>query len=132
MFNEARALGDKLVVILNNDNWLKKKKEFCFMPEVERKEITEGFRAVDEVMLTGHPENPEDMSVCSELRELHPDIFANGGDRTVADSKNQSSSLSPEAVLCAQLGIKMVFNVGRGGKVQSSSWLLKNYNEKKN
>ena len=132
MFDEAKALGDKLVVILNNDNWIKKKKGGAFMPDYERKEVIEGLRSVDRVMLSKHPENPEDMSVCSELRELHPDIFANGGDRTVADSKNQSSSLSPEAVLCAQLGIKMVFNVGRGGKVQSSSWLLKNYNEKKN
>lgn len=37
MFNEARALGDELVVILNNDSWLTLKKGFAFMPEAERK-----------------------------------------------------------------------------------------------
>ena len=37
MMKEAKALGDKLVVIRNNDNWLKQKKGFVFMPELERK-----------------------------------------------------------------------------------------------
>jgi len=129
MFNEAKALGDKLVVILNNDNWLRKKKGVSFMPEQERKEIIEGFGSVDAVVITSHPENPQDMSVCAELEKIRPDIFANGGDRTVQDSRNATSSLSPEAVLCERLGIKMIFNVGRGGKVQSSSWLLKRFKE---
>ncbi len=52
MFERAQALGDELVVILNNDNWLKKKKGFAFMPEKERKEVIEGLRAVDRVVLT--------------------------------------------------------------------------------
>ena len=39
LFNEAKKLGDELVVILNNDNWLRKKKGFVFMPQAERKEI---------------------------------------------------------------------------------------------
>lgn len=116
MFNEARKLGDKLVVILNNDNWLNKKKGFHFMPETERKEIIEGMRAVDKVMLTGHPKVPEDMSVCRELEILKPDIFANGGDRKTDNV--------PEYEICKRLGIRMEFNVGRGGKVQSSSKLV--------
>ena len=44
MFERAKALGDELVVILNNDNWLKKKKGFAFMPEKERKEVIEALR----------------------------------------------------------------------------------------
>ncbi|MSR78691.1 MAG: hypothetical protein EXS59_00915 [Candidatus Taylorbacteria bacterium] len=130
MFNEAKALGDRLVVILNNDNWINKKKVSAFMPEYERKEVIEALASVDEVMLTSHSENSDDMSVCEALNKLRPHIFANGGDRTVQDSKNVSSSLSPEAILCEKLGIKMVFGIGRGGKVQSSSWLLKKYKEK--
>ena len=125
MFQEARKLGDKLVVILNNDNWLRKKKGFAFMPELERKEIIEALVGVDEVVVTSHQENPIDMSVCAELEKIHPAIFANGGDRTVQDSKNKSSSLSPEAVLCERLHIKMEYNVGRGGKIQSSSDLVR-------
>ncbi len=116
MFNEAKKLGEKLVVILNNDNWLTKKKGYVFMHQDERKEIIEAFGAVDEVMLTFHKENPEDMSVCAELKALKPQIFANGGDRTV---KNV-----PEIPVCEELGCNMVYNVGSGGKVQSSSWLV--------
>ncbi|MSU55057.1 MAG: hypothetical protein EXS46_00780 [Candidatus Taylorbacteria bacterium] len=129
MFNEARALGDKLIVILNNDNWIKRKKGAPFMPEHERKEVIEALTAVDEVVITSHGENPEDMSVCIELKKIRPHIFANGGDRTIKDSRAVASSLSPEAILCEKLGIEMVFSVGHGGKVQSSSWLLKKFKE---
>jgi cytidyltransferase-like protein len=119
MFKEAKALGDKLLIILNNDNWLKKKKGYSFMPEAERKEVIENIKWVDEVVLTGHKPDPEDMSVALDLKKLKPDIFANGGDRLVSNT--------PETDVCKQCGIKMVFNVGHGGKVQSSSWLLKAY-----
>lgn len=115
MILEAKALGDELVVILNNDNWLKKKKGCAFMPEDQRKEIIEAIRGVDRVVLTKHTSNDGDRSVCDALREIHPDIFANGGDRF--------SDNIPEAVLCRELGIETVFNVGAGGKMQSSSWL---------
>jgi D-beta-D-heptose 7-phosphate kinase/D-beta-D-heptose 1-phosphate adenosyltransferase len=119
MFNEAKKLGDKLVVILNNNNWIKAKKGRAFMPDTERKEVIEGFRSVDKVVLTSHPENPKDMSVNKELEKIHPDIFANGGDR------KPSGDPVPEVKICEMLGIKMVYNLGKGGKVQSSSWLIK-------
>lgn len=119
LFQEARKLGDKLVVILNNDNWLKRKKWHIFMPEEERKEILKALACVDEVILTGHPQNPEDMSVCEELSKLRPHIFANGGDR---HQKNV-----PEVETCEAIKCKMVFNIGEGGKIQSSSWLLKKH-----
>jgi D-beta-D-heptose 7-phosphate kinase/D-beta-D-heptose 1-phosphate adenosyltransferase len=116
MIKEARKLGDYLVVILNNDNWLKKKKGYVFMPQNERKEILEAIEGVDKVIITHHPKNPKDMSVCVELKKIKPNIFANGGDRT---RKN-----IPEVAVCKEIGCKMVFNVGRGGKIQSSSWLV--------
>lgn len=121
MFNEARALGDRLVVILNNDNWLMAKKSFVFMPEAERKEIIEAFRAVDEVVLTKHEAGTTDMSICKALEEIRPDIFANGGDRKIDNI--------PEVATCEAIGCEMVFNVGRGGKVQSSSELTKKIRE---
>jgi cytidyltransferase-like protein len=124
MFNEAKKLGDKLIVILNNDNWLLKKKGYVFMNEKERKEILLALRSVDEVVITKHKKNPTNMSVCDALKKVKPDIFANGGDRDKKDSKNKISSLNPEAILCDELGIKVEFGVGRGGKVQSSSWLI--------
>ncbi|MCL5016220.1 MAG: HAD-IIB family hydrolase [Patescibacteria group bacterium] len=119
LFNEAKKLGDKLVVILNNDYWLKHKKGYAFINEKERKEIIESIYSVDEVIITKHGPNPEDRSVCRELEELKPDVFANGGDRFKDNI--------PEVEVCNRIGCKMVFNVGDGGKVQSSSWLLNNY-----
>lgn len=116
MFEEARKLGDKLVVILNNDNWLIRKKGFVFMPQKERAEIIRNIKWVDDVVLTSHKPNPKDMSVCAELKKLRPHIFANGGDRT---RKN-----IPEVSVCKTIGCRMVFNVGKGGKIQSSSWLI--------
>jgi cytidyltransferase-like protein len=116
LFRDAKALGDKLVVILNNDNWLTKKKKFTFMKQKERKEVLEAIKYVDQVVFSKHKHDPEDMSVTEELRRLRPDIFANGGDRT---KKNV-----PEDAVCKRLGIKMVFNVGEGGKIQSSSDLV--------
>ena len=127
LFNEAKKLGDELVVILNNDNWLKRKKSFILMPEKERKEIIESLKPIDRVIISNHCKNFKNRSICTELADLKPDIFANGGDRDKKDAHKKSSSLSPEQVLCQKLGIRMVFNVGKGGKVQSSSWLAKKF-----
>jgi len=118
LFREAKKLGNKLVVILNNDNWLLAKKGYVFMPEKERKEILEALADVDEVILSSHPKNPKDLSVSQELLKMKPHIFANGGDR--------SKSSVPEDKVCQAISCKMVYNIGRGGKVQSSSWLAKN------
>jgi len=121
MIKEAKELGDKLVVILNNDNWLKKKKGYVFIPQEQRKAILEAIRWVDEVVLTSHPENTEDMSVSKELEKIKPDIFANGGDRT---RKN-----IPEVEVCRKINCKMIFNIGKDGKIESSSWLLNRFLE---
>jgi cytidyltransferase-like protein len=123
MMQEAKELGDKLVVIVNNDNWLKKKKGFVFMNEQERAAIVKAIRYVDEVIITNHPENPNDMSVCAELEKLKPDVFANGGDR------KPDGDPVPEVELCERLGIQMIYNVGKSGKIQSSSELVKRVKE---
>lgn len=120
MFEEAKKLGDELVVIINNDNWLRTKKKFVVMPETERAELIKAFPFVDRVYVTKHEPECEDRSVCSALQEVKPDIFANGGDR-FADN-------IPEVEVCKNLNIQLVFNVG-GGKIQSSSDMVKNANE---
>ncbi|UCD09588.1 MAG: adenylyltransferase/cytidyltransferase family protein [Dehalococcoidales bacterium] len=112
MIREASKLG-KLVVILNNDAFLIRKKGHPFMPLEERKEILENIKGVDSVFVS----IDEDDSVSKSLEAIKPDIFANGGDR-------KDESEIREAEVCKRLGIEMVFNVG-GGKVQSSSWLTK-------
>ena len=82
------------------------------MPFDERKEILESIKYVDEVM----PCIDTDQTVSKTLEKLRPDVFAKGGDR--------KESNTPELPLCKELNIRVVFNVG-GGKVQSSSWLVK-------
>ncbi len=116
LLKSAKALGNKLIVIINNDNWLKAKKGYAFLNQKERKAVLEAVRFVDQVVITTHPKKVKDNSVCKELAKIKPDIFANGGDRKVGNI--------PEYKLCEELGIKMVFNVG-GGKAQSSSGLVK-------
>lgn len=108
---KAKALGDKLVVIVNNDHQRALKGSKKFMDEQERMIIVRALRCVDEVVLS----IDEDSSVCKTLEMIKPDIFAKGGDRF--------NSEIPEAKVCERLGIEMVD--GLGGKIQSSSWLLK-------
>ena len=116
MFQDAKKLGDRLIVILNNDHWLRYKKGFVFMPQKERKEIIEAIGCVDKVVYTTHTKGTRDMSICDSLRKIRPDIFANGGDRKLVNI--------PEVPVCREIGCRMVFNMGRGGKVQSSSELV--------
>lgn len=127
LIHEAKKLGTKLVVILNNDNWLKKKKGKPFMSEKERKEVLEALRDVDKVVLTNHKPNDSDMSVSATLAKIKPDVFANGGDRNKKNAADPTSSLYTDINTCKKIKCAMVFNVGKGGKIQSSSWLLANY-----
>jgi len=126
MLKEAQALGDRLIVILNNDNWILKKKGYTFMLQAKRKEIIEAMlRPNDFVLLSFHDANFSDRSVCNEISSLVNEyggswIFANGGDRLANNI--------PEYKLCNSLGIEMVFNIG-GGKIESSSQLVKKPNE---
>src|SRR3990167_5645894 len=111
-FQEAKKLGDKLLVIVNNDKQCQLKGNI-FMNEQERMEIIKSLKMVNDVILS----IDVDESVCKTLEFLKPHIFANGGDRFSKDI--------PEYKLCKKMGIKMVFGVG-GRKTQSSSNLLHN------
>ncbi len=113
---EARKLGDELVVILNNDNWLKLKKGYAFMPETERKEILEAIAGVSRVFITEHTADTDDISICAALRSVRPDVFAKGGDRNIGNI--------PEVAVCEEIDCEIVSDIGAGGKVQSSSWLI--------
>ena len=105
----AKKLGDKLVVIVNNNHQCKLKKGKPFMDELDRIRIVESLGIVDEVFLS----IDSDRSVCKSLEEIKPDIFANGGDRFESDS--------PESGICKKYNIEMVD--GLGDKIRSSSSL---------
>ena len=112
MIQEAAQFGD-VIVILNSDEWLMRKKGFVFMSWEERAEILESIKGVKKVVRV----DDSDGSVCEALRREKPTYFANGGDRT---DKN-----TPEMEVCVDLGISMLWGVG-GGKIQSSSELVAN------
>ena len=135
MFRSAANLGHQVIVGLNSDEWLERKKGKPFMKFEERKEILEGFKYVNQVL----PFDDDDNTASDLIRRVHTiygskehehsyaDIghagmldyykiyFANGGDRT---SKNV-----PEMGICRKLDVTMLWNIG-GGKIQSSSWLI--------
>ena len=113
LFEQAKALGDRLIVILNTDKQSILKKGFVFMTQESRKKIIESIKWVDEVVYS----IDEDTTQCKTLEMLKPNIFAKGGDRTKEEI--------PEAEICKQLGIKIVD--GLGGKVQASSDLLEKF-----
>ena len=113
---EAAKLGDKLVVILNKDDFLLRKKGFVFMPLEDRKEIIESIKDVDEVITSVD----DDQTVCKTLGLVRPDIFAKGGQWVRIED-------IPEAETCRSLGCKVVINVG-GGTIRADrelSWKVK-------
>lgn len=117
MFEEAKKLGDELLVVINCDDWLMRKKGKKFMSSHDRAEIIKGFRCVDHVFVL-----ESDRADVGEAIELFkPAIFANGGDR-------KAEKDIPEAEVCKKYNVEMVFNVG-GGKLRSSSELLKEYHK---
>ena len=119
MFREASWLGHQVIVGLNSDDWLSRKKGKPFMDFKERKEILEGFKYINQVLaFDDKDETANDIikQICSLYRDFDVNIyFANGGDRT--------SDNVPEMKVCDELGVEMIWGVG-GGKIQSSSWLI--------
>lgn len=118
MINKAKTLGDKLVVIVNNDYQVQLKGSVPFMSLNDRVKIIKALRDVDQVFVA----IDRDKTVCKSLAQLRPDIFANGGDR-------KSVGDVPEYQVCKKNGIKMVDGLGK--KTRSSSILIAKAAKKK-
>ena len=111
MIEAARTYG-RIVIVVNSDAWLLRKKGYIFMPYKERSEILRSIRNVSVSAV-----DDADGTVCEALERLRPYYFGNGGDRTTANEK--------EHELCVRLNIRELFGLG-GGKIQSSSALVAN------
>ena len=121
--NEAKKLGDFLIVGLNSDEWLQRKKGKFFLPFSERYYILSHLKMVDFVMNFDDSDNSAKNAIV-KTRLSHPSekiIFANGGDRT--------SENIPEMSL-KDNNLEFVFGVGGDFKMNSSSWILNKWNEK--
>jgi len=123
-FKAAKELGDILVVGLNSDNWLTRKKGQPFMPFNERQSIIENLKMVDHCVLFNDNDNTS-IEAIKNVREMYPNsqiIFVNGGDR--------NTSNVPEL---QHKDNNLVFHFGVGGttKKNSSSWILNDWKKPK-
>ena len=109
---EAKKLGDVLIVAVDGDKRAINKKGKPFIPANDRADIIRALRCVDEVVIV-------DTDIKDALRELKPDIFAKGGDR-------KDKKTIPEWELCEELGIELVTGVG-ADKIWSSSNYLEEW-----
>ncbi len=116
--NAAKKLGDILVVGVNSDDWLRRKKGQEFMPSSERIDIIQNLKSVDHCILFDDTENHA-IEAIRNTKSMYPGdriIFANGGDRT---SENIPEMIEP--------GVEFVFGVGGEDKKNSSSWILQEW-----
>ena len=127
MFREAANLGAQVVVGLNSDEWLTRKKGKPFMNWDERAEILESFKFITQVLpMDDSDDTASDIiervfNLYEQQSRINSDnmgyniYFANGGDRGKGNV--------PELDVCKELEVIMLWGIG-GGKIQSSSWLI--------
>ena len=111
MIKDASRWG-AVIVAINSDDWLMRKKGYIFMPWKQRAEIIGNIKGVTFVTNV----DDSDGTVCNAIKRHKPDAFANGGDRKKTNT--------PEMELCNELEIQMLWSVGGSTKPQSSSWLV--------
>lgn len=112
---ESKTRSDEvLVVIVNGDGFLTRKKGKPFMPFEERIELIRALRCVDYAI--GWDDGTQ--TVIGALGILRPHIFTKGGDRS-------SAAVVPEAEICSKIGCTIKYGVGGAAKIQSSSDLIK-------
>jgi len=122
MFKDANNLSDRVILLLNNDEWLIEKKGKPFMNENQRKEILNEFKSVSRVIIQTSHDKSSALAI-EEFVKNNPNksiCYCNGGDRSNIENIR-------EANICKELGVHLEFGVGGEEKVESSSKLTKNY-----
>lgn len=117
--NSAKEYGDYLIIALNSDNWLIRKKSKSFLPFEERKIILENLANVDEVISFEDDEKGSAMNALHKVKKKYPNAmitFCNGGDR----GEGNIPEMKVE-------GVNFQFSVGGDDKKNSSSWILKKW-----
>jgi len=121
MIEAAARMGDKLIVIVNNDIQQMTKKGTIILPEENRARVMRALKYVDEVVVAIDKEDPKYpvTDTLAMIADKYPNdelIFANGGDRV-----DPGAIPGPEAEMCRKKGIKMVFGIGGVEKADSST-----------
>ena len=124
-FIEAKKLGDILIVGLNSDEWLTRKKGKPFLPINERLAVVKSMRMVDSAVAFNDDDNSS-ISLIKQALVLFDDVlFANGGDRT-QDNIPEIDAFDKDP------RVQFAFGVGGTHKQNSSSWILKEWTSQKN
>lgn len=121
LIEAAAKMGDKLIVIVNNDIQQRTKKGTVILTEQNRARLLRALRDVDEVVIAIDKEDPQYpvTDTLSMIADMYPEdelIFCNGGDRV-----DPNAIPGPEAAMCKKRGIRMVFGVGGSEKADSST-----------
>ena len=124
-FQEAKKLGDKLIVGINSDAWLTRKKGQAFMSFSERKTIIENLGMVDDILSFDDSDDTASGAIYKLMATAGYGkhiIFANGGDRNEENTPEYNTY---------QDDIEFVYGVGGDYKINSSSTLLENWKQPK-
>ena len=119
---EARKLGDILVIGANSDAWLRRKKGREFMPWEERSAVLSSIKDVDRV-INFNDDDGSAKDAIRKVRQIYPAdqiVFANGGDRT-------TTNIPEMDMLGEMMDLDFVFGVGGENKMNSSSWILQEW-----
>jgi len=107
MITAAAKYGD-VVIVANSDNWLFREKGFVFMSFEQRKEILNSIKGV----ILVDSVDDDDGTVCKAILRLRPTYFANGGDRSYANT--------PEVELCNDLNVELLWGIGGNERIDDS------------
>ncbi len=125
MIKHSAENSDGVIVLLNSDEWLCRKKGKNFQTITTRKVILENIKGVIDVLEFDDKDN----SACDGIRksrEKYPHehlVFANGGDR--------GKDNIPEGPVCEECNVDLAFGIGGAYKANSSSWILAQWTDKK-
>ncbi len=123
MIKEASNIANNVVILLNSDNWLTRKKGKPFMVESQRALILEEFGSVSKVIVQINDDDDSSNEAIIEFHKNNPKktiCYCNGGDRSQEDKIRESK-------VCKDLGIDLKFGIGGIHKLESSSNLTKNH-----
>ena len=124
MILDAASRSDGVIVLVNSDDWLCRKKGKNFHTIYTRKIIMSALKGVIDVLEFDDSDNSASAGI-RKARAKYPNdrlVFANGGDR--------GKDNIPEGQVCAECGVELVFGVGGDNKANSSSWILEKWHQK--
>lgn len=121
--NEAKTYAEHLIVGINSDDWLERKKNLFLLPWVERASVVENLKSVDEVIAFDDSDGTAINAIYKCLEIADKVIFANGGDR-------EKTNIPEYKEFQTNSRVEFVYSTGGSNKINSSSWLIESFTKK--